>query len=54
MWGQMHEAQAIQDYMLKTGNKVKQAGLYLFPCGFLGSSPDVLLNLLLLRMIMGF
>ena len=45
MWGQMHEAQAIQDYMQKTGNKVKQAGLYLFPCGFLGSSPDGIIEL---------
>ena len=40
MWGQMHEAQAIQEYMEKTGNMVKPAGLHLFPCGFLGSSPD--------------
>ena len=40
MWGKMHEAQAIKDYMQKTGNKVKPAGLFIFPCGLLGSSPD--------------
>ena len=36
----MHEAQAIQEYMEKTGNMAKPAGLHLFPCGFLGSSSD--------------
>ena len=40
MWGQMHEDVAIKAYEKHTGNVVKQAGLYLFVCGFLGSSPD--------------
>ena len=39
MWGQMHEQIAIERYQQTTGNKVQPAGLYLFPCGFLGSTP---------------
>ena len=40
LWGQMHEDVAVSQYQDITGNKVKPAGLYLFPCGFLGCSPD--------------
>ena len=40
MWGQMHKDVAIKGYEKHTGNVVKPAGLYLFACGFLGSSPD--------------
>ena len=40
MWGQMHEQIAIERYQQTTGNKVQPAGLYLFPCGLLGSTPD--------------
>ena len=40
MWGQMHEDHAIKQYMAETGNNVEKAGLYLFPCGYLGSTPD--------------
>ena len=44
MWGQMHEDHAIQQYIEKTGNDVEKAGLYLFPCGYLGSTPDGIIN----------
>lgn len=40
MWGQMHEETAIADYKKFTGNAVEKVGLTLFPCGFLGCSPD--------------
>ena len=40
MSGQMHKDDAIKAYMEVTGNRVKPAGLYLFPCGFLGCSSD--------------
>eukprot|EP00795_Rhopilema_esculentum_P010083 gene10083-18733_t len=40
MWGQMHEDVAIKAYIEVTGNTVKPARLYLFLCGFLGCSPD--------------
>ena len=39
MWEQMHENIAIEKYQQIIGNKVSPAGLYLFLCGFLGSSP---------------
>ena len=45
MWGQMHEEQAIKEFMQKTGNKVKPLGLNLLPCGFLCSSPDGFIEL---------
>ena len=44
MWGQMHEDHAIQKYKEKAGNDVEKAGLYLFPCGYLGSTPDGIIN----------
>ena len=40
MWGQMHEQIAIERHEQTTGNKIQPAGLYLFPCGLLGSTPD--------------
>ena len=40
MWGQMHELTAIQAYKDETGNTVALTGLILFPCGYLGCSPD--------------
>ena len=40
IWGQMHENEACEEYKLKTGNKVAETGFHLFPCGFLGCSPD--------------
>ena len=36
----MHEEHAIEEYSKLSGNRVKPAGLFLFPCGFLGSTPD--------------
>ena len=44
MWGQMHEDVAIKQYSFITGNVVEPAGLHLFPCGFLGSSPDGIIS----------
>ena len=38
--GQMHEKIAFDIYSNETGNKVLECGVFLFPCGFLGSSPD--------------
>ena len=40
----MHEDHAIQQYIEKTGNDVQKAGLYLFPCGNLGSTLDGIIN----------
>ena len=40
LWGQMHEEHAIKEYSKVTGNSVTPCGLFLFPCGFLGSTPD--------------
>ena len=40
MWGQMHEKVALETYITQTGNNVQECGLFLFSCGFLGSSPD--------------
>ena len=40
IWGQMHERTALAQYQVATGNQVLQSGLQLFPCGYLGCSPD--------------
>lgn len=40
LWGQVHESSAMQKYSEVTEKAVKKIGLVLFPCGFLGSSPD--------------
>ena len=40
IWGQMHEQVALEHYKELTGNHVEDTGIHLFPCGFLGSSPD--------------
>jgi len=40
IWGQMHEKTALAQYQVATGNQVLQSGLQLFPCGYLGCSPD--------------
>ena len=39
-WGIEHEAEAIDEYIKETSNIVKPTGLWLFPCGVLGASPD--------------
>eukprot|EP00795_Rhopilema_esculentum_P014936 gene14936-6079_t len=44
MWGQMHQETALKRYINETGNVVEQCGLLLFPCGFLGSSPDGIIS----------
>ena len=36
----MHEETALAQYKVATGNQVLQSGLQLFPCGYLGRSPD--------------
>ena len=40
IWGQMHEETALKQYKMLTGNQVLHSGLQLFPCGYLGCSPD--------------
>ena len=40
LWGQMHEEEALNAYIENTGNIVLPSGLQLFPCGYLGCSPD--------------
>lgn len=40
IWGQMHEEEALKKYKGSTGNTVLPSGLQLFPCGYLGCSPD--------------
>lgn len=40
LWGQAHEEIAIERYAQVTNNFIEKIGLVLFPCGFLGSSPD--------------
>ena len=40
MWGQVQEEVAIEKYIEVTGNKVEPAGLILFPCAYLGCSPN--------------
>jgi hypothetical protein len=39
-WGKNNEQNAIAAYCNKTGHFVKPTGLWLFPCGQLGASPD--------------
>lgn len=43
-WGKVHENNALQKYCALTGNSVTKIGLVLFPCGFLGSSPDGIIS----------
>ena len=40
LWGQMHEDEACRKYIEESGNIVEPTGLHLFPCGYLGCSPD--------------
>ena len=40
IWGQMHEDTALKEYVVKTGFQVVPTGLHLYPCGFLGCTPD--------------
>ena len=42
VWGQQHEADALQAYKatLGSGSTVRDAGIYIGDCGFLGASPD--------------
>jgi len=42
-WGIDHECDAIDAYTKKTGNIVKPTGIWLFPNGFMGASPDGLI-----------
>lgn len=44
MWGQMHEDAAMKAYQDFTGNTVEKAGLFLFPCGYLGCTPDGIIS----------
>ena len=44
-WGREHEKDAIADYCRKTGRFVKPTGIWLFPSGELGASPDGLVYL---------
>ena len=39
-WGIDHEKDAIEAYKKQTGYDVKETGLWLFPNGFIGASPD--------------
>ena len=36
----MHEEVATAKYTELSGNKIEPAGLFLFPCGYFGFSPD--------------
>ena len=36
----MQEKTALAQYQVATGNQGLQSGLHLFPCGYLGCSPD--------------
>ena len=40
IWVQMQEKTALAQYQVATGKQVLQSGLHLFPCGYLGCSPD--------------
>ena len=44
IWGQMHEDTALKMYIGKTGFLVEPTGLNLFPCGFMGATPDGILH----------
>ena len=43
LYGQQKEERARQDYIARTGYRVMETGLYLFPSGLLGASPDGLI-----------
>lgn len=42
MWGQQHESDALEAYRktLSSENTLKEAGIFISTCGFLGASPD--------------
>lgn len=42
-WGVDHEKIAIAEYERKSGNKVRETGLWLYPDGYLAASPDGLI-----------
>eukprot|EP00795_Rhopilema_esculentum_P015895 gene15895-7227_t len=44
IWGQMHEEVALQAYIEETNNNVTSTGLHLFPCGYLGCTPDGIIS----------
>lgn len=39
-WGRIHERSAVQKYIDSSGNRVTECGLFLFPNGIMGGSPD--------------
>ena len=39
-WGIEHEKEALESYVARTQHKVKATGLWLFPEGYFGASPD--------------
>ncbi|XP_031356789.1 uncharacterized protein LOC116180801 [Photinus pyralis] len=43
-WGRDHEETALKTFMETTGKKVHPTGLWLHECGFLGASPDGLID----------
>ena len=42
VWGQQHEADALEAYKLtlESGSTLRDASIYIGDCGFLGASPD--------------
>ena len=46
LWGQQHESDAIDEYKKKLShqNTVREAGIFISDCGFLGASPDGLVD----------
>ena len=42
-WGVLHEKHAIKEYQQSTGNQVTESGIWLFPDGYFGASPDGLI-----------
>ena len=40
LWGKLYEGKACRGYIEDNGNKVEPTGLDLFPCAYLGCSPD--------------
>ena len=43
-WGIDHEAEALKSYCEATQNSVRNSGLWLHECGYLGASPDGLIG----------
>lgn len=43
-WGVQNEADAITQFQNHTGHNIQPCGLFLHTCGFLGASPDGIVN----------